>query len=54
MCVVAFAAYWLTDGKNSQRANWQEDEKTLTTANANEIKLLWKVKLDKEVREKPA
>jgi hypothetical protein len=51
ICVVAFAADWLTDGKNSQRTNWQEDEKTFTTANAKDIKLLWKIKLDNEVRE---
>ena len=50
ICVVAFAADWLTDGKNSQRTNWQEDEKTFTTSNAKDIKLLWKVKLDNEVR----
>jgi outer membrane protein assembly factor BamB len=51
ICGGAFAADWLTDGKNSQRTNWQEDEKTFTTANAKDIKLLWKVKLDNEVRE---
>jgi len=45
--VVAFAADWLTNGKNSQRTNWQEGEKTFTTANAKDIKPPWKVKLDK-------
>jgi hypothetical protein len=24
ICVVAFAADWLTDGKNSQRTSWQK------------------------------
>ena len=51
ICVIAFAADWLTDGKNSQRTNWQEDEKTFTTANAKDIKLLWKIKLTNEVRQ---
>jgi hypothetical protein len=48
ICVVAFGADWLTDGKNSQRTNWQQDEKTFTTANAKDIKLLWKVQLDNQ------
>jgi outer membrane protein assembly factor BamB len=51
ICVVAFGADWLTDGKNSQRTNWQQDEKTFTRANAKDIKLLWKVQLDNQVRE---
>ncbi len=42
---------WLTDGKNSQRTNWQQDEKTFTTANAKDIKLWWKVQLENQVRE---
>jgi hypothetical protein len=32
ICVVAFGADWLTDGK-------KEDEKTFTTANANQLPL---------------
>ena len=44
-------ADWLTDGKDSQRTNWQKDEKILTPANANSIRLLWKVKLDNETRQ---
>src|SRR5215475_4120143 len=48
MGVVAFGSDWLTDGKNSQRTNWQEDEKIFTTANVKDTKLLWKIKLDNE------
>ena len=50
-CAAAFAAEWLTDGKNSQRTNWQEEEKIFSAANAKDIKLLWKVKLDNETRQ---
>ena len=49
--VAARGADWLTDGNNPQRTNWQKEEKTLTTANAKNIKLLWKLKLDNEPRE---
>ncbi len=51
LAIAAFAGDWLTDGKNSQRTNWQEDEKIFTPANAKDIKLLWKVKLPNETRE---
>ena len=47
----ALGADWLTDGKDPQRTNWQKDEKTLTTANAKDIRLLWKLKLDNETRQ---
>src|SRR5437763_2750562 len=42
---------WLTDGFNSQRTNWQKDEKLLSPASVKNMKLLWKLKLDNEVRE---
>lgn len=45
------AGDWLTDGKDSQRTNWQQDEKIFNPSNAKDIKLLWKVKLPNEVRE---
>src|SRR5882757_11313777 len=48
---LAFSADWLTDGGNVQRTNWAKDEKILTTANAKDIKLLWKIQLDNEVRQ---
>src|SRR5437764_5994677 len=50
-CVAAWGSDWLTDGKDSQRTNWQKDEKIVTTANAKNIKLLWKLKLDNEPRQ---
>ena len=46
-----WAADWLTDAGNAQRTNWQKDEKTLTTSNAKDIRLLWRLKLDNEVRQ---
>ena len=49
--MIALGADWLTDGKNSQRTNWQEDEKILSKANAKDIKLLWKIKLPNETRQ---
>jgi hypothetical protein len=50
-CVPVWSADWLTDGGNSQRTNWQKDEKILSTANAKDIKLLWKIKLDNQPRQ---
>ncbi len=47
-CVPEWAADWLTDGADPQRTNWQRNEKTLTTANVKDMKLLWKIKLDNE------
>ena len=50
-CAQLGAADWLTDGDDVQRTAWQRDEKILTTANAKDIKLLWKIKLDNEPRQ---
>jgi outer membrane protein assembly factor BamB len=50
-CVLAWGADWLTDGFDTKRTAWQRDEKIFSTANAKDIKLLWKVKLDNEPRE---
>jgi len=44
-------ADWLTDGGNSQRTAWQQDEKTLTLSSVKDMKLLWKIKLDNEPRQ---
>src|SRR3954465_9251219 len=49
--LLAFGADWLTDGGNVQRTNWAKDEKILSPANAKDIKLLWKIQLDNEVRQ---
>ncbi|HEY6390920.1 MAG TPA: PQQ-binding-like beta-propeller repeat protein [Bryobacteraceae bacterium] len=50
-CIPAWSADWLTDGGNPQRTAWQKDEKILSTTNAKDIKLLWKIKLDNEPRQ---
>ena len=44
-------ANWLTDGADSRRTAWQQNETTLTTANAKDMKLLWKIKLDNQTRQ---
>src|SRR5260370_4818655 len=44
-------ADWLTDGGNPQRTAWQRDETILTTRNAKELRLLWKLTLDTPPRE---
>jgi outer membrane protein assembly factor BamB len=49
--LVAPGADWLTDGGNPQRTAWQRDEKTLTTDNVRNMKLLWKIKTDNQPRE---
>jgi outer membrane protein assembly factor BamB len=45
-CTLMLAADWTTDGGNPHRTGWQQDEKTLTTENVKNLKLLWKIKLD--------
>jgi len=45
------ATDWLTDGGNSQRTNWQKDEKVLSPASVKNMKLLWKIKLDNEPKQ---
>ncbi len=40
------AAEWPTDGGNSQRTNWQRDEKLLNRNNVKGLKILWKLQLD--------
>jgi len=50
-CAAGWGADWLTDGGNVKRDAWQRDEKTFSTANAKDIRLLWKLKLDNEPRQ---
>ena len=50
-CVLAWSADWLTDGGSVKRTAWQKDEKIFTKSNVKDIKLLWKIKLDNEVRQ---
>jgi hypothetical protein len=45
-CVLSWGAEWPTDGGNSQRTNWQQDEKILSKDNVKNLKILWKIKLD--------
>src|SRR6266851_5405509 len=42
---------WLTDGGNPRRTAWQQEEAILTTRNARDIKLVWKITLDNVPRE---
>jgi hypothetical protein len=51
VCTSAQSAEWLTNGGDPQRTNWQRDEHILTTENVNNLKLLWKLKLDNQPRE---
>ena len=48
--LLAHSADWLQDGGDSMRTNWQKDEKLISTSTAKNIKLLWKQKLDNQVR----
>ena len=40
------AADWLTDGGNTKRTAWQQDEKILNKDNVKNLKILWKLQLD--------
>ncbi len=48
---LAWPADWLTDGYDVRRDAWQRDEKILSTSNAKDIRLLWKLKLDNQPRQ---
>ena len=43
---LSYAADWLTDGGDVKRTAWQKDEHTISTANAKDLKILWKLQLD--------
>ncbi len=45
-CVLLSGADWPTDGFNSQRTNWQLNEKILTKDNVKNLKILWTIKLE--------
>lgn len=51
ICAVCWGANWLTEGGDPQRTGWQRDETILTTANAQNMKLLWKIKLNSQPRQ---
>ena len=40
------AADWPTDGGNSRRTGWQQDEKILNKGNVGKLQILWKLQLD--------
>jgi outer membrane protein assembly factor BamB len=44
-------ADWPTDGYNSQRTGWQQDEKILNKDNVKGLKILWKLQLDNKPQE---
>ncbi len=48
---MAGGADWLTDGANSQRTAWQQNEKLISPTTVKGMKLLWKTKLDNEPRQ---
>jgi hypothetical protein len=48
---VARAADWLNAGGDPQRSNWQRREKVITTANAKNLQLIWKLKLSQADRD---
>src|SRR5579863_3993950 len=50
-CALAWGADWLTDGGNSQRTGWQQDEKIFNTESVKGMKLLWKLHLENEPRQ---
>lgn len=50
-CVLAHGADWITNGGDSQRTNWQRDEKVLNRYNVGNLKILWQVKLDNVPRQ---
>jgi outer membrane protein assembly factor BamB len=47
----AWSADWLTDGGNVQRKAWQKDENVFSVSSVKDTNLLWKIKLDNEVRQ---
>jgi outer membrane protein assembly factor BamB len=51
MPVHSRGADWLTANADPQRSAWQKDESVINAANAEKIKLLWKVELGNQPRE---
>jgi len=49
-CALGWSADWLAGGNDPERTHWQKDEKTISPANAKNIKLLWKLQLDSKAR----
>ena len=49
-CALGWSADWLAGGNDPERTHWQKDEKTISPANAKNMKLLWKLQLDSKPR----
>jgi len=50
-CAAISGSDWATDGGNPQRTNWQKDETTLSKQNVENLRILWKIKLDNAPRQ---
>jgi outer membrane protein assembly factor BamB len=50
-CLLLNGADWLTDGGNSQRTNWQKEERAFSVSTVGKTSMLWKLKLDNEPRQ---
>lgn len=50
-CAALWGAEWPTDGGNTKRTAWQQDEKILNKNNVKNLKILWKIKLDNQPQE---
>src|SRR5450432_688213 len=48
LCAPLYPADWLTDGGNPQRTAWQKDEHILSTSNAKNMQILWKLQTDNQ------
>lgn len=46
-----WSADWLTDGGNTKRTAWQQDERIFSKATIDDTRLLWKIELDNKPRE---
>jgi hypothetical protein len=46
----AFASDYITHGVDPGRTGWIKDEKVFTKANVGKMKLLWKVKLERDAQ----
>lgn len=50
-CLICAASDWLMEGGDLARTGWVKDEKTLSTSNVKDLKLLWKTHLESTARQ---
>ncbi len=50
-CSAAWSVDYLTEGVDSNRTGWLQNDKSFTLANSSKMKLLWKTHLDSKPRE---